>query len=80
VSSSVHGFMKPHPSIFEAALGLVGVDPGEAMMVGDSVRQDVGGARAVGMKAVLVCRSGRLPELPDGTPVVRTLDGIEGHL
>ena len=30
VSSSEHGFMKPHPSIFKAALGLVGVPPAEA--------------------------------------------------
>jgi HAD superfamily hydrolase (TIGR01509 family) len=36
VSSSDHGFMKPHPSIFRAALELMGVAPGEAVMVGDT--------------------------------------------
>lgn len=57
VSSSQHGFMKPHPSIFEAALKLAGVTAAEAMMVGDSLTQDIDGARRVGMRGVLVRRS-----------------------
>jgi len=57
VSSSEHGFMKPHPSIFQAAMQLVNVAPAEAVMVGDSVRQDVEGALRVGMHAVLLHRS-----------------------
>jgi FMN phosphatase YigB (HAD superfamily) len=36
ISSSEHGYMKPHPSIFEAALRLLEVEPHEAVMVGDS--------------------------------------------
>jgi len=56
VSSSEHGFMKPHASIFAAALQLVNVPAGEAMMVGDSVRQDVDGALGAGMHAVLLHR------------------------
>src|SRR5437879_9887784 len=52
VSSSEHGFMKPHPSIFWAALQLVDVAAPEAVMVGDSVRQDVDGALRAGMRAV----------------------------
>jgi putative hydrolase of the HAD superfamily len=56
VSSSDHGLMKPHPSIFAAALQLVGVDAAEAVMVGDSVRQDIEGALRAGMKAVLLHR------------------------
>jgi putative hydrolase of the HAD superfamily len=58
ISSSQHGYMKPHPSIFEAALKLAGVSPAEAVMVGDSLTQDVEGARRVGMRGVLVRRSG----------------------
>ena len=50
VSSSDHGFMKPHPSIFSAALQLLGVAPAEAVMVGDSLRQDVEGALRAGMR------------------------------
>ena len=56
VSSSQHGYLKPHPSIFQAALHLLGVPAGEAVMVGDSVGQDIEGARRVGMRAVLVRR------------------------
>lgn len=57
VSSSQHGFMKPHPSIFEAALTLAGVAAADSMMVGDSRTQDIEGARRVGMRGVLVRRS-----------------------
>lgn len=35
VSSAEHGHMKPHRSIFEAALAKAGVTPGEAIMVGE---------------------------------------------
>ena len=56
VSSSDHGLMKPHPSIFAAALQLAGVDAARAVMVGDSVRQDVEGAIRAGMRAILLHR------------------------
>jgi putative hydrolase of the HAD superfamily len=75
ISSSEHGFMKPHPSIFEAGLKLLDVAPSEAMMVGDSFRQDIEGARRVGMQAVLVNRSSELKPRSDfdGVPVIRSL-------
>jgi putative hydrolase of the HAD superfamily len=60
ISSPDHGFMKPHPSIFSEALQRLGVQPSEAVMVGDSVRDDVEGALRAGMRAVLVHRSGGL--------------------
>ena len=75
VSSSEHGFMKPHPSIFPAALQLVDVRPGDAVMVGDSVRQDVEGALRAGMRAVLLHR-GETPAAGAGelgVPVIRSL-------
>jgi putative hydrolase of the HAD superfamily len=61
VSSSQHGFMKPHGSIFMTALRSVGVMPQDAIMVGDSVKQDVEGALAVGMGAILLHRGGTPP-------------------
>src|SRR5579864_3284879 len=76
VSSSGHGFMKPHPSIFSAALQLVDDKPSDAMMVGDSLRQDVEGALRAGMQAVLLHRGDRpTPEAvgPLGVPVIRSL-------
>jgi HAD superfamily hydrolase (TIGR01549 family) len=56
VSSSDHGLMKPHPSIFSAALQLLDVPAPAAVMVGDSVKHDVEGALGVGMRAVLLNR------------------------
>lgn len=73
LSSFDHGYMKPHPSIFESALQRADVAPHEAVMVGDSVPADVEGARRLGMRAVLVSRSGQQPECPDDVPVIRSL-------
>jgi HAD superfamily hydrolase (TIGR01549 family) len=56
VSSREHGYNKPHPSIFRAALALLSVSPDEAVMVGDSYAHDIEGARAVGMNGVLLRR------------------------
>jgi HAD superfamily hydrolase (TIGR01662 family) len=61
ISSSEHGYMKPHPSIFRAALDLLGVDACESVMVGDSPSDDIEGARRIGMRAVLLRRSGVRP-------------------
>jgi putative hydrolase of the HAD superfamily len=40
-------------------LELLDVAPDEAVMVGDTVEDDIEGARAVGMRALLVDREGR---------------------
>ncbi len=74
VSSAAHGYMKPHRSIFDAALTKAGVRPEEAVMVGDSIKHDIDGALAIGMRAVLLRRSGEVPaDLPGGLPVIQTL-------
>ena len=49
--------MKPHPSIFEAALSQAGVAAAQSVMVGDSLMHDIEGARRVGMRGVLVHRA-----------------------
>lgn len=46
------GHAKPRPEPFVAALHSLGIAPGEALHVGDNERTDVGGALAVGMRAV----------------------------
>lgn len=73
LSSSDHGFMKPHPSIFEAALRAAGARPEEGMMVGDSLPHDIEGARRAGMRAVLVSRAGRVHTPPPDVPVITSL-------
>jgi putative hydrolase of the HAD superfamily len=59
ISSFHHGRTKPHASIFRAVLELLEVEPAEAVMVGDTIADDVEGALALGMRAVLLDREGR---------------------
>ena len=49
-------------------LELLDVAAGEAVMVGDTLEDDIEGARAVGMRAVLVDREGGYPDAPIGSP------------
>jgi putative hydrolase of the HAD superfamily len=65
VGSASHGRVKPHRSIFEAALGALGALPSEAAMVGDSYADDIEGARALGMRAILLDRDGLHEDEPD---------------
>ncbi len=77
ISSAEHGYMKPHRSIFEAALERAGARPEEAVMVGDSLRADIEGALAVGVRAVLLRRSGDRPaHLPDGVSIITSLRDV----
>jgi putative hydrolase of the HAD superfamily len=62
VDSRRHGRVKPHPTIFQAALEELGVGAADAVMVGDSVAEDIEGARALGMRALLVDRDDRHPD------------------
>ena len=62
LASGSYGKVKPSPLIFRAALQLVGCEPEFALMVGDSPRDDVAGARAVGMRALLLDRAGLHPD------------------
>ena len=57
LASEAVGHAKPNPRIFEHALGLAGVQPPEALMVGDWLEVDVLGAQAVGMRGVWFTRS-----------------------
>lgn len=62
LTSRAHGKTKPHETIFRHMLELLGVEPEDAVMVGDTLEDDVEGALAVGMRAVLVDREGRYPD------------------
>jgi putative hydrolase of the HAD superfamily len=65
VGSKSHGRVKPHPSIFVAALDALGVGPDETAMVGDSYEDDIEGARALGIRAILLDRDGLRRDAPD---------------
>ena len=77
VSGAEHGYMKPHRSIFDAALERAKVTAAESMMVGDSFKHDIEGALNAGWRAVLLRRSGEVPyALPADLPVIRTLSDL----
>jgi putative hydrolase of the HAD superfamily len=78
VSSRVHGKTKPDPSIFRAALELLFVAAEEAAMVGDSEEDDVQGALAIGMRALLLDREGRYPEADHSLRDLRELPAALG--
>jgi putative hydrolase of the HAD superfamily len=84
------GYGKPTPAVFGLAAEKVGCDPSEAVFVGDSLTEDIAGAKAAGLRAVWVNRAGqplssedpapnaeivRLSDLPQ---VIADLSGAEG--
>ena len=52
---------KPDPGLFELALEEIGVEPGSAMMIGDSPEHDVLGARGVGVRSCWLARGREYP-------------------
>ena len=80
LSSSDHGYMKPHPSIFEEGLRQAGVSASQAVMVGDSVPHDIAGALRLGMRGILVARSGLSTGAPPEVPVITSLRDLRRHL
>jgi putative hydrolase of the HAD superfamily len=58
VTSALAGARKPDPSIFDPALALAQCDPADALHVGDTPEEDVEGARAAGIPALLLIRGG----------------------
>jgi len=52
IDSTLVGCKKPDPRIFQAALDALGAAPADAVFVGDSLKRDMAGARAMGMRHV----------------------------
>jgi HAD superfamily hydrolase (TIGR01662 family) len=73
ISSFHHGRTKPHASIFRAVLELLEVEPDDAVMVGDTIADDIEGALALGMRAILLDREGANP---DFEPRIQTLNDL----
>lgn len=78
IASGSYGKVKPSPLIFRAALELVDCEPEAALMVGDSPRDDVAGARAVGMRALLLDRAGLHPDAAERIDSLAELPGRIG--
>jgi HAD superfamily hydrolase (TIGR01662 family) len=78
ISSFHHGRTKPHASIFRAVLDLLGVEPPEAVMVGDTIADDIEGALALGMRAILLDRDGARPDFEPRIASLRELPPLLG--
>ena len=75
------GIRKPRAEIFHATLRKLGVEPGEALHVGDRLEADVAGAAGVGMEAVWITRRARDPEaalaVHRGPPPAHTIADLD---
>jgi putative hydrolase of the HAD superfamily len=63
--SALEGTSKPDPEIFLRACRRLDVAPAESLHVGDSVAEDLAGARGAGLSALLLDRAGAHPEITD---------------
>jgi putative hydrolase of the HAD superfamily len=64
------GFWKPQPAIFRHVLDQLDCPPAAAVMVGDSLSNDIAGAAAVGLRTVWINRHGQPSDAairPDAT-------------
>lgn len=77
VGSDTTGKSKPHPESFRHALQQLGVNPREAIFVGDSYEADYLGAEKVGMRTLLIQREG-IPAA--GVKAISSLNEIFDHL
>ena len=72
VTSAGVGARKPEAEIFTAALGVAGAAPNQVIHVGDTAEEDVVGAAAAGIRALLIDR--------DGGGDISSLEQIVEHL
>jgi HAD superfamily hydrolase (TIGR01509 family) len=79
VFSSEVGKRKPAPELYQAALDAITTAPEKTMFVGDRVREDFEGPRAMGMRAViLTAHAEELP--PEGVPCIGSLTELPALL
>jgi putative hydrolase of the HAD superfamily len=79
LGSGAFGRTKPHPAIFRAVLERLEVEPQDAAMVGDSIEDDVDGARAAGIeRAFLLDREERFTDVENRLPDLLALPAALG--
>ena len=79
VTSLDAGFSKPQPEIFEEAMRRAGVQPSQAVYVGDQYQIDCVGAERASMKGILLDRGGYYQEITS-CPRMRSLIELTAHL
>ncbi len=79
VFSSEVGRRKPAPELYEAALDALAIAPAKTMFVGDRVREDYDGPRALGMRAVILTAHAEEPP-PASVPAIASLTELPALL
>ena len=80
LASAVVGYSKPSRKIFDEAVRRMGIRPGEAVHVGDSLEDDIRGASGAGIDAILIDRHhpmhGGKRDVPPGIQVIKDLNEL----
>jgi putative hydrolase of the HAD superfamily len=79
VFSSEVGKRKPAPELYQTALDAIAIAPEKTMFVGDRVREDYEGPRALGMRAVILTAHAEEPP-PEGVPSIASLTELPALL
>jgi len=82
IDSTIEGFMKPDPRIFQAALDQLNVGPNEAIFIGDNIYRDMEGAKSIGMNHIFLAGGNQYdakPCCPDD-PVIHSLEELDPML
>ena len=80
VVSEEAGVAKPDPRIFAIALERLGCAAADAVMIGDSWPADIEGARAAGLRAIWLNRTGHSRDVDPGVQVIERLTPISNVL
>lgn len=81
ITSAELGVAKPDPALFRHGLAMAGIDARLAWHVGDTIEEDVAGARAAGVTPVLIDRDNPpAARAPRGVRVIRSLAELPGLL
>lgn len=80
LDSEVVGFNKPDPRFFQLALDRLGARPDQAIHVGDTVRADVRGAQAAGIRALHYDPYGHCDDKPGTHEHVRSMAEVMPYL
>ena len=78
VDSHLVGVEKPDPAIFRIALERMGIDPRATLFLGDVPAVDVAGAKAAGLRPVLLDRHDLYPDLD--VPRLRSITELPAYL
>jgi len=79
LASGAVGLAKPNPAFFRVALERAGSEAGRAVMIGDSLRADVEGARGAGMDGILLMRPEgptQSDQPPADVPAIASLEAL----